>query len=261
MKSADAARSPQVTVMTYNIHSCANVYGRDNPEAIARIIAWLDPDAVALQEVDTMAPHKGYRNQAQWLSEELGMHFHFLALRKSRWGRFGSAVLSKYPMSVVKTSSFPGKSAHQIREPRGAIWMRLHTPMGNIHLINTHLSLRMRDRMYQIRHLMGAAWLGGIKNEPIVFCGDFNAGARSLEYRTISTRYADVQKQVQQKGFPRPTFFSLYPIMRLDHIFVSNRLRAVEVKVPADMDARKASDHLPVWARLAIIEGGAADAS
>jgi endonuclease/exonuclease/phosphatase family metal-dependent hydrolase len=254
MMNASRAASPSLTVMTYNIHSCVNVYGRDNPAAIARIIAHLEPDAVALQEVDTMGPRMDYRNQAQWLAAELGMQFHFQALRKSKWGRFGTAVLSKYPLSVVKTSLFPGKSTHQIKEPRGATWVRLHTPRGNVHLINTHLSLRLRDRVYQVRHLLGSGWLGGIHNEPAVFCGDFNAGVRSLEYRTVSTRYVDAQKQVKQKGYPRPTFFSLYPILRLDHIFVSRHLLALEVKVPSDLNARKASDHLPVWARLALRE-------
>jgi len=245
------------SVMTYNIHSCVNVYGRENPAAIARIIALLDPDAVALQEVDTMGPRMGYRNQAQWLSAELGMQFHFHSLRKSRWGRFGSAVLSRFPMSLIRTGLFPSKGANQVREPRGAMWMRLHTPYGNVHLVNTHLSLRLRERLYQIRHLLGQGWLGGIRNEPAVFCGDFNAGWRSLEYRTISTRYADAQKQVKQKGYPRPTFFSLYPILRLDHVFVSDHLQSIEVKVPSDMDARKASDHLPVWARLVLKESPA----
>jgi endonuclease/exonuclease/phosphatase family metal-dependent hydrolase len=180
------------------------------------------------------------------------MRFHFHPLRKSRWGRFGSAVLSKHPMSVIKTNVFPGKNPRQAREPRGAMWVQLHAPHGNFHVINTHLSLRLRDRMYQIRHLLGRSWLGGIKNEPAVFCGDLNAGARSLEYRAISSRYSDAQKQANQKGYPRPTFFSLYPILRLDHIFVSSQLQSIEVKVPKDLDARKASDHLPVWARLVL---------
>jgi endonuclease/exonuclease/phosphatase family metal-dependent hydrolase len=240
-------------VMTYNIHSCVNVYGRENPAAIARIIALLDPDAVALQEVDAMGPQMNYRNQAEWIAEQLDMHHHFYPLRKSRRGEFGSAVLSKQAISVVKTRIFPGRSANQIREPRGAIWVRCHTRMGPINLINTHLSLRMQDRLYQVRHLLGKDWLGGIgADEPAVLCGDFNSGARSLLYRVVSTRYADAQVQAGNKGYPKPTFFSLYPVLRLDHIFISNRLSSEEVKVPLGLDARKASDHLPVWARLSL---------
>jgi len=240
-------------VMTYNIHSCVNVYGRENPAATARIIALLDPDAVALQEVDSMGPRMRQRNQAEWIADQLGMHHLFFPLRASRLGKFGSAVLSKYSMSVVKTSLFSGASANQIKEPRGAIWVRLRTPGGHVHFINTHLSLRMQDRLYQIRRLLGKDWLGGIDpQEPAVFCGDFNAGARSLIYRVISARFADAQVQAKQKGYPKPTFFSLYPILRLDHIFVSRHLTPLQVKVPLDFDARKASDHLPVWAQLSF---------
>lgn len=242
-------------VMTYNIHSCVNVYGRENPAAIARIISLLDPDAVALQEVEAMGPHMNYRNQAEWLADRLGMQYHFYPLRKSRWGRFGSAVLSKYSMSVVKSRVFPGSSTSQIREPRGAIWVRFLTRMGSINLINTHLSLRVQERLYQIRHLLGSDWLGGIgRDEPAVLCGDFNAGSRSLLYRVVSSRYTDAQVQARKKGYPKPTFFSLYPVLRLDHIFVSKHLSSEEVIVPLNFDARKASDHLPVWARLSLKE-------
>jgi endonuclease/exonuclease/phosphatase family metal-dependent hydrolase len=46
----------RLRVMTYNIHSCVDTFGRLAPEATAEAIRLLDPDLVALQEVDDGIP-------------------------------------------------------------------------------------------------------------------------------------------------------------------------------------------------------------
>jgi endonuclease/exonuclease/phosphatase family metal-dependent hydrolase len=88
------------------------------------------------------------------------------------------------------------------------------------------------------------------QNEPLIFCGDLNAGAYSPVYRRMSAHLVDVQKAVRQKGYPRATFFSFYRILRLDHIFVSHHVRTLRVHVPIDAASKKASDHLPLLAEL-----------
>jgi len=52
-------------VMTYNIHGCVGADRAVNPDKIAAIIADLDVDIVALQEVEIGHPTHAYRNQAQ----------------------------------------------------------------------------------------------------------------------------------------------------------------------------------------------------
>ena len=54
--------------MTYNIHGCVGADRVVNPGKIAAIIADLDVDIVALQEVDAGHPTREYRNQAQMIA-------------------------------------------------------------------------------------------------------------------------------------------------------------------------------------------------
>ncbi|KJS33505.1 MAG: hypothetical protein VR64_01650 [Desulfatitalea sp. BRH_c12] len=240
-------------IMTYNIHSCINVYGRESPADIVRAIARIDPDIVALQEVEAMGPLMYYRNQAEWIAEKLDMQARFYPLRKSRWGYFGTAILTRFPHYMVKNGLLPSRDANPTKEPRGAAWICLQTANGPIHIVNTHLGLRMRDRHSQVRRLLGRHWLGSISSEePIILCGDFNAGPRSLEYRMLSARFKDVQVHARQKGYPKPTFFSLYPVLRIDHIFVSDHFMPLQITIPSDLSSRKASDHLPVCALMAL---------
>jgi endonuclease/exonuclease/phosphatase family metal-dependent hydrolase len=89
-----------------------------------------------------------------------------------------------------------------------------------------------------------------LENDPLVVCGDFNASARSPVYRQICTRLADVQKTGNCRGCPKPTFFSRYPMLRLDHIFVSKHFTPLRVLVPGNPVTRMASDHLPVFTEL-----------
>jgi len=87
----------------------------------------------------------------------------------------------------------------------------------------------------------------------MLICGDFNAGARSPVYREISAHLADAQKMANHRGYPKNTFFSRYPVLRLDHIFVSKQFATLcRVLVPSDAATRIASDHLPVFAEFAF---------
>ena len=259
MKHLPGNAEAPLTAMTYNIHSCVNVFGRRRPAATARVIGALGPDLVALQEVAFLPPRNGGGpiNQAEWIARRLGMHVEFFPLRPAPWGSFGLALLSRHPLTVVQKDVLPEAGGLSIRETRGALWARIDTAQGKIHVINTHLGLRQRDRKVQIRHLMGDTWLGRLKpHDRLIFCGDLNAGVYSPVYRALASRYGDVQIQAVQRGYPRRTFYSLSPFLRLDHIFVSRRLTPLSIKVPLHVEARIASDHLPVCTQLMVSAKG-----
>ena len=102
---------------------------------------------------------------------------------------------------------------------------------------------------------MGQDWLMAVpQDEPVILCGDLNAGPLSKTYRTLSRRLRDVQKEIKgPKGaISQPTFHARSPLFRIDHIFVSHHLRAIHVEVTHTPDTRTASDHLPLTADLAI---------
>jgi endonuclease/exonuclease/phosphatase family metal-dependent hydrolase len=45
---------------------------------------------------------------------------------------------------------------------------------------------------------------------------------------------------------PRPTFPSRFPLLRIDHVFVSQEIRVTSSSIVFDPLARRASDHLPL---------------
>jgi endonuclease/exonuclease/phosphatase family metal-dependent hydrolase len=133
----------------------------------------------------------------------------------------------------------------------------LETDHGRLNILNTHLALKPQDRQVQIRRLLDDDWLGGLSSdEAVIFCGDLNAGFRSPVYRALLSKYADVQMQIGQRGYPQHTFFSFYPFLRLDHIFISLHLTTLRVRVYQSVEARLASDHLPLCARLKWADSG-----
>ena len=85
-------------VMTYNIHGCVGADRDVDPGKIAAIIADLDVDIVALQEVDGGHPTREYRHQAQMIAGVLGMGHIYFPVEQEGLRRFGLAVLSRFPI-------------------------------------------------------------------------------------------------------------------------------------------------------------------
>lgn len=249
-------------VGTYNIHSCLDTSNVFDMEKIARVLEAFAPDTVALQEVDANQTRTGGIHQAEWLARRLKMNYRFYPLVQKGVGQYGLAILSKISMQKIKLAPLPSLWRKKPREVRGAMWVLLQTPLGPVHFINTHLGLNGRERLLQIDALLGEDWLGGLAaDDPIIFCGDFNAGRRSLVYRQVCARYMDVQGSVFNKKAPKPTFFSFFPIWCLDYIFISPHFKPLRVAVPSAPAARKASDHLPVFAELVNAPTNAEDSA
>jgi endonuclease/exonuclease/phosphatase family metal-dependent hydrolase len=138
---------------------------------------------------------------------------------------------------------------------RAAIRARIQTPAGQINIINAHLSLFKLERRMQVKTLLGNDWLSAIpKDEPVIFCGDFNAGPLSVTYRMLSRFLTDVQKDGNRPRWAptQPTFHAMSPLFRIDHIFVSRHFRPLNVEVTRTLATQTASDHLPLTANLAI---------
>jgi endonuclease/exonuclease/phosphatase family metal-dependent hydrolase len=99
---------------------------------------------------------------------------------------------------------------------------------------------------------LGSDWLGHPDcHGSIMLCGDFNFHAQSRLYRQLTARFHDAQTSV--KGYrPRNTWFSQYPVLRLDHAFVSSDIVVHRVIVPGSYLARVASDHRPIVVDLEL---------
>jgi endonuclease/exonuclease/phosphatase family metal-dependent hydrolase len=74
----------------------------------------------------------------------------------------------------------------------------------------------------------------------------------SPPYRLLTQRLIDAQAACQDWRAAR-TFPSLWPITRIDHVFVSRHFKIVRVRVPRNELTRVASDHLPLIVDLELL--------
>ncbi len=238
-------------IMTYNVHRCVGMDGKLDLARVARVIAQIKPDIVALQELDVGRPRTGGVDQAHALAELLGMKFHFNAALRVEEERYGDAILAAAPMRLVKAGPLPGSNAVRGLEPRGALWVKIEIGGGELDVINTHLGLVPHEQRAQAAALVSADWMGDEAcTDPAVLVGDFNATPHHAAFRRIGARLRDAQAAVRRRRFA--TFPSRLPMLTIDHVFVSRSVDVIGVHSPRGALVRAASDHLPLVVDLAL---------
>jgi endonuclease/exonuclease/phosphatase family metal-dependent hydrolase len=113
-----------------------------------------------------------------------------------------------------------------------------------LRVIGLHLDLSGLWRRRQMRAILEAIERRP-QRMPTVLMGDTN------EWRTAAGFIKELNGayRVAPTG---PSFHSRRPIAPLDRIIVDEHLAIEAAGVHASASARRASDHLPVWARLAL---------
>lgn len=247
-----AESSPVFRVMTYNVHHCSGMDGRVSPRRIARIIGQEGPDLVALQEIDQGRSRSRSEDQAALIAAALGYEFRFCPTVSNEGQRYGHALLSRWPILTVKIDELPSLAGRWWPEARKALWAKILVDGREVNVVTTHLGLSPRERLDQMRALLGPEWLGPVfKSEPVILCGDLNLAPGSAAYGLVASKLRDVQ--VGRPGHPpRATFSSTQPFMRIDHIFASHHFDFMSSRVPRSDLTRVASDHLPLLADLSF---------
>jgi len=236
--------------MTYNVHRCVGIDGKDSYDAVAELCARADADVIALQELDAPETDEDVgAHHARELSSHLGMQLLFCRTFRNNVGYYGHALLSRYPIALRRVTTFPSL---RDAEPRGAIWARIALERGTLDVFSTHLGVYRSERAAQVLELVSRRWLGSTELEhPCILCGDLNAVPDATTYRRIAARMRDAQRVIPGHK-PRSTFPSFLPFLRLDHVFVSDDLDVRAARVPYDALSRRASDHLPLIVDLEV---------
>ena len=136
--------------MSYNVHGCAGMDGCISTERIARVIARYNPDIIALQELDVGRLRSGKIDQAEMIARKLEMKYHFHPAFRWKDEQYGNAILSRYPMALIKSGSLPILAdKRRQHEPRGVLWVSVEFEGKKIQVFNTHLSLWPRERAFK----------------------------------------------------------------------------------------------------------------
>ncbi|MGA1876456.1 MAG: endonuclease/exonuclease/phosphatase family protein [bacterium] len=240
------------TIMTYNVHSCIGGDSKSFPHRIADVIMQSDPDIVALQELDVRLTRTGSIDQAHLIAKYLEMDYHFHPALRIEEGHYGNAILSRFPMRLIRAGELPHHpSGHRRYEKRGALLAEIEIHGRKVHIMNTHLGLTRRERLLQAGALLGSEWrLPSNGRIPLVMCGDFNTMPGSSVYRLFRSKLLDAQ--CCNGHSPKKTFSSRYPLFRIDHVFTTSHISVRGIEVPRTKLTRLASDHLPLIARLIV---------
>jgi endonuclease/exonuclease/phosphatase family metal-dependent hydrolase len=235
-------------MMTWNVHGLRGSDGRCDPARIAEVIARAAPDLAGLQEVGAPSSPGGPAHAAEVLADLTGMRCAFGAtLRHARGYAYGNAILSRHPIEAVRTYdlSVPG------REPRGCIRADVGLGRMSLHVFTAHLGLHWRERRRQAAALLSADILrDAALAHPLVLAGDFNSPSnRSAVPRWLRRELTDCALAA---GDEAPTFPARFPLLRLDHVYVSVAFRVLDCEVIRSALARRASDHLPLVVDLEL---------
>ncbi len=228
-------------IATYNVHRWAGVRGGNawHPERAAEVIASLDADVIALQEV--LRPDEDDRQPLLDVVEKLGFHLAFAITRRHRRGELGNAILSRYPLASARVLNL---SIGRL-EQRAALVVELEGEgdRPGMAVVATHLALVDRTRRRQVQALLENPMFAG----PVVLLGDMNAWRECRASRELDSAFLDEHHNL---AWP-PSFPAVRPVLALDRIYARDvTLRDLHV-VSTDA-TRLASDHLPVAAQVLL---------
>jgi endonuclease/exonuclease/phosphatase family metal-dependent hydrolase len=223
-----------VRVATYNVHDCVGRDGRFDPDRVFRVVAEVDADIMALQEVTL--DHSGALIRSFESATQRRVIDGTLFARGI--GRYGNIVLTR---PAVVDSRLHDLCYHD-REPRGAIDLSLDVGMGLIRVFATHLGFIVCERRRQMEQL--AVLLAGELKATLVL-GDFNVWWRSAAFSPLTANGFD---HVAVRSFPTAPL----PLLALDRIFVRPPLVIQRCWRHESALARIASDHFPIVAELEL---------
>jgi endonuclease/exonuclease/phosphatase family metal-dependent hydrolase len=243
---APGRRAPvDVRVVTYNIHRCRGLDRRVRPERIAALLATINPDIAALQEV--IGPGLAGPGHAQEIGAALGMGWIMAPTRELRRQQFGNVILSRFPIREHAQIDLSWKTC----EARSA--QRAEVDLGQgalLNVYNAHLGTALLERRYQAPRL--ADWILDRRvRGPRIVLGDFNEWGRGLVADVLAERLNSVDLYAHLRR--RRTYPGFFPVLHLDHIYFSGALEIRRIELPRSRLALVASDHLPLVADISVL--------
>jgi endonuclease/exonuclease/phosphatase family metal-dependent hydrolase len=233
----ETASGATLRVATYNVHACVGTDRRHDPNRVASVVGELDADVVALQEFTYPA---SVAIESREPVELVTLDSYQCALGPTReiaTRCFGNALLTRHPIVDVHRIDL----SMDRREPRGALAATVDIGGTHVHLLATHLGLRVTERRFQVRQIL--SYLDSVRHSFVVVLGDFNdwlpgrSASHVLDHR--------LGQAASLRSFP-----SSRPMLSLDRIWIHPASALRRVFVHTSALARRASDHLPVVADI-----------
>ena len=237
--TACSTKQISTRLLCYNVRNCSGLDGVHDCERVAKIIADVNADAVAIQELDSMTARYPGKDILAELAKLTGMHPTFAPSIDYKGGKYGIGMLTKEkPLSYYRVP-LPCRS-----EPRSLLIVEL----PDYYYCCTHLSLHEEDRVTSAGIIVEEL---SKLNKPALLAGDFNADPTS-EFMKIMGEHFHVFKKTDGEGF---TFRADKPFSEIDYICLfTDKGAKAEVASHTVINAPVESDHRPIVADIVITE-------
>jgi endonuclease/exonuclease/phosphatase family metal-dependent hydrolase len=247
---------PTITLASYNMRKAIGTDRRRDPGRVLDVLHEIGADVVALQEADkrfggrgSAVPHELMDDHGMFRAVQFGMRPRrvmdrmpggkrvdaWLKLDTRNIGFHGNALLVRSHVGVLDVAAIELPTL----EPRGAVMAELLIADRPLRVVGMHLDL---SGLRQLRAILDAI-AARPQPMPTVLMGDTN------EWRTAAGCLSELGSafHIAPTG---PSFHSRHPVAALDRIIVDRELRIDAAGVHMSPAARRASDHLPIWARV-----------
>jgi endonuclease/exonuclease/phosphatase family metal-dependent hydrolase len=232
---APPACPDQIVVVTYNIQSGKGFV--EAGEAFLKLEQLQQADIILLQEMD--------ESGVSHMAELLGYSYVYYPASVARDGRnVGNAILARWPLTDTRKVILPHR--HPVNDQmRIAIRATLDLGKSNVHVYSVHTetySTLSSHRRAQVAAIVAAIGLGDV-----IVGGDFNTvSGRSIQRMTDQFGAIGLQRDTAEVG---PTISKLgIKATAADHIFS----RGFTHLASGAVAEAGASDHFPVWVKLAL---------
>ncbi|MCU1382460.1 MAG: Endonuclease/Exonuclease/phosphatase family protein [Acidobacteria bacterium] len=245
-----APSSSTIRVMEWNTHHGGwRTDGVWDPQLLMQWVAKLNPDIVALEEVERNTSWSGGK-------DDLALFLSLLQqlTGKTWYGVFvvGSGATSGIGNAILSKTPFISTSTHLLGQSRSVVHAAIDWNGRPLNFFGTHLDADSSGyRLAEISALK--TWVAGFAEQRII-AGDFNASPGSSEFSAMTTAYTDAWTATQTMGtaiaFPdNPAGNTRNG--RIDYMFTSTTAASLTLKSAQVFDTRDAkgvmpSDHRPL---------------
>jgi endonuclease/exonuclease/phosphatase family metal-dependent hydrolase len=227
-------------VASYNIRKAVGLDWRRRPGRVLDVLNEVGADIVALQEVDRRFGSRVTALDPELIEHETDYRTIRFSERPQSLGYHGNVILAR--KSIAVAAARPIALPHL--EPRGAAVADLDFGGRRVRVVGMHLGLTRKWRQLQTETIV--AELRRLEaNMPTILMGDLNEpDLKSGVLRAFEQRHT-----IAVCG---PSFHASMPVFSLDRIIVTEDIRIAATGVHRTALAREASDHLPIWASVAL---------
>ena len=227
-------------IMTFNTQHCLNfIEQKIDFDIMAKTILELDADIVGLNEIRGKGIHPEFTDQTVILSKLTGLNnYYFAKAIKFKWGPYGNAFISKYPIVKSETIPIPDPKAKRYDgyyETRCILKAKLS---NGLTVLVTHFGLNPDEHENAVKTVVE-----NLEKEKCILMGDFNVIPDNEVLKPIREKMVDTADWFNEGKFSYP---SDNPNRKIDYIFVSPDIKVIAADIPAIV----AADHRPHTAEI-----------